>query len=229
MDTKFYSSLFEGDSVMGARLSMGLTGGDFWARVSGCRNVYRGDADGGAEGIDFSRVLAVSDIESTDVTVSGIVHEASESYLYAVRLANRAGVEEKSFGGVVRVSFDGSEELEGDFCNGILDLSVVRMSGRRVKIRWQYSAAGQKAACDKFFVYSNAGSGRVDFTEPIGTVKYARAGEYAFESAPLVAGRWYFCVGAETAEGKERLSSLAGIDITDAETGGIDSAKAGVL
>ena len=35
MDTKFFDSLYEGDSANGFKLCMGLTGGDFWARASG--------------------------------------------------------------------------------------------------------------------------------------------------------------------------------------------------
>jgi len=43
MDHAFFNSLFEGDSSNGRKLCMGLTGGDFWARITGCQNLYRGD------------------------------------------------------------------------------------------------------------------------------------------------------------------------------------------
>ncbi len=51
MEAKFFSGLFEGDCVNGIKLGMGLTSGDFWPRVNGCLDLYRGES---AYDIDFA-------------------------------------------------------------------------------------------------------------------------------------------------------------------------------
>jgi len=74
MDAKFFDSLYEGDSANGVKLGMGLTGGDFWPRVGGCQNLYRGQ-DGST--IDFENILAVTEIEEESITVPGFAgHQA---------------------------------------------------------------------------------------------------------------------------------------------------------
>ena len=80
MDAKFFDSLYEGDSANGVKLCLGLTGGDFWAQVAGCQNLYRGP---NAETIDFDTLLMVAGIDDKSLTVPIFTgHEADRSYVY---------------------------------------------------------------------------------------------------------------------------------------------------
>ena len=214
MDSKFCTGLFEGDSAGGVKLSMGLTGGDFWARVGGCRNVYRGDGGGSAEEIDFSKVLAVCDIESNAIGITGIVHEAGKSYLYALRSVNCAGFEERSLGGLEKVSFDAEGAIVGKTCNAVSDVTVERTKDSQVRISWRYCPINEQEKCVGFRVYSNGGDGEIDFSEVIGSVDYNREGIYTFQSDHLDFGKWWFCVGAVAESGYERMLPEIAIDIS---------------
>jgi len=226
MDAKFHNGLSEGDSANGVKLSMGLTGGDFWARIGGCRNVYRGNADGGAEEIDFSKVLAVCDIESNPIGITGVVHEPGKSYLYAVRSVNCAGFEEQSLDGLERVSFDADGTLIGKTCNSVLDIIVEPAKESKVKISWRYCPINEQSECVKFCVYSNGGCGEINFCEVIENIIYNRLAVYTFESDMLDSGKWRFCVGAVSAAGYERMSREITVDIDSApiaDTGDIEA------
>ncbi|MCF7956137.1 MAG: hypothetical protein K9M75_10070 [Phycisphaerae bacterium] len=213
MDAKFCAGLSEGDSANGVKLSMGITGGDFWARVGGCRNIYRSDGDGGVEEIDFSKVLAVCDIESNAIGISGVVHEAGKSYLYAVRSVNCAGFEEQSLGGLERVSFNQDGTIVGKTCNTVSDVTVDRTWESKVRISWRYCPINEQAKCVRFCVYSNGGDGEINLSEVTGSVDYSRRGVYTFESDRLDPGKWRFCVGAVSGSGYERMSPEIAVEI----------------
>lgn len=229
MDAKFHTGLFEGDSANGIKLSMGITGGDFWARISGCRNVYRGDADGGADGIDFTKVLAVCDIEVSAIGVTAVAHEADRSYIYAVRSVNCAGIEEQSLSALEKISFDGSGDIIGKMCNRVLDVRVEHVNTSKVKLSWQYCPINEQAKCVNYFVYSNGGSGDIDLSQAIGSIGYTQAGPYNFESDELVTGKWRFCVGAVSPGGFEIMSPEVAIDIDAGSIAGIDAVNAEVV
>jgi hypothetical protein len=218
MDAKFHTGLFEGDSANGVKLSMGITGGDFWARIDGCRNVYRGNGDAGAEGIDFTKVLAVCDIEANDIGVTAVVHEAGKSYVYAVRSVNCAGVEEHSMSALEKISFNENGDIIGKVCNRVLDVCVEHIDGSKIRLSWQYCPINEQAKCVNYFVYSNGGAGEIDHSKAIGSLNYTHTGPYVFESDELASGKWRFCVGAVSPEGFELMSPEVAIDI---ETGSI--------
>ncbi len=229
MDAKFHTGLFEGDCANGVRLSMGITGGDFWARVGGCRNVYRGDAEGGGEEIDFTKVLAVCDIEVSSIGVTAVAHEADKSYIYAIRSVNCAGVEEQSLSAIEKISFNENGDIIGKTCNRILDLRVEHVSDSKVRLYWRYCPINEQAKCVNYFVYSNGGEGEIDHSQAIGSLSYRHAGVYVFESDELDVGKWRFCVGAQSPEGFELMSPEVAIDIDEGSIAGIDVTNVEVI
>lgn len=229
MDAKFCTGLFEGDNPNGVKLSMGITGGDFWARISGCKNVYRGDADDGSEEIDFSKVLAVCDIEGSSIGITAVVHEADKSYLYAVRSVNCAGVEEQSLGALEKVSIDDNGAVNKKTCNGVAHVQVEQANGARARVSWQYSPINEEARCAKFLVFSNNGSGEIDFGQIIGTINHTNSKMYCWESSDLILGKWLFCVTAETIEGYGQISPEVTVDIDSKSIAGVEIANVEVI
>ena len=109
MDTKFFDGIYGGDSANGAKLGMGLTGGDFWPRVEGCCLLYRGL---GMERIDFSRILAVAGTDAIQIGPPAYVsHNSNTEYFYILRKANHCGDEEKALGAAAKVAIDADGEL----------------------------------------------------------------------------------------------------------------------
>ncbi len=225
MDAKFFASLFEGDSGNGVKLGMGLTGGDFWPRVNGCRNLYRGEEP---YDMDFDELIAVSDIE-TGTMFSNLHHLAGTAYLYALREANGCGDEQHGPGAVVRAAFDSEGDLTGPGCNEVFHVGAKQAAGRRVKLVWYYCPLEQEAVCSEFRVYGDNGSGQIDFDNALATVKYTGARVYSYVSDSLSEGRYLFCVKDVSKAGVESGGDSVEIHVTEAEPVGIDSLTVGVM
>ena len=207
MDAKFYNSLYEGDSSEGAKLCMGLTNGDFWARVAGSANLYRGNS---LEAIDFESLLAVSDVDLERVVVPAtLTHEASETYYYVLRKANSCGDEEDSLNAVVKVVFDSNGDLVETGCNNVFDVYAEQVSESKVRLIWFYSPLGHKADVAKFNVYH-------DDLELIGSCEYNGVRVYSLLVGNLTQGSYKFCIGAQDAAGIEMISRSVSIDVSAA-------------
>ncbi len=204
MDAKFFDGLYEGDSPNGVKLGMGLTGGDFWPRVEGCRNLYRG---GGPFDVDFERLISVADINAGQI-VSKSAHEAGSVYYYVLRDVNGCG-DEVQGSAMVRAVFDGEGNWIEPGCNDVFDIWAGQIPGPRVRLVWYYCPADELVECERFNVYDDNGSGEIDFENVSGTVAYQGKGLYSYESGVLSEGEFRFCVRCESVSGTE--SGLAGM------------------
>jgi hypothetical protein len=201
MEVKFFDGLRGGDSQAGVKLCLGITGGDFWSRVQGCQNLYRGES---IHGIDFENPLAVSEPDETLITVPSLIeHQAGLVYFYALRRANQCGDEERNLSAVLRVAFDEEAEFLGPCCNTIFDVAVKQVAGPKVKLSWYYTSMGQFDKPVRFKVYSDAASGVIDYLTPAGVIEYAGQGFYVFESETLSEGRYLYCIRTESKSGRE--------------------------
>ncbi len=192
MDAKFFDSLYEGDSANGAKLGMGLTGGDFWARVGGCQNLYRGPDE---NAVDFETILVTRDVDEDSIAVPGFAeHNASSSYLYVLRRANICGVEEHTLAAAVKVAFDGQGNLIEPGCNDVFALSPRQTAGPKVRLLWYYFPIAQGAGPASFNIYWDSGTGLIDYESALGSVDYSGPRYYSFETGVLSEGSYKFCV-----------------------------------
>ncbi|MCK5563804.1 MAG: hypothetical protein KAJ07_01040 [Planctomycetes bacterium] len=212
MDVKFYDSLSEGDSVKGSKLCMGLTGGDFWARIAGSSNLYRGNT---LDMISFESLLAVSETNLERVVVpASCAHDASEVYYYVLRKANGIGDEAGDLNAVVKVAFDGDGELIETGCNNVFDVYAEQVSGSKVRLVWFYSPLGHRSDVTKFNIYHDHGPVRTEALEQLGSVQYKGVRVYSILVGALSEGSYKFCIGAEDAVGIEMLSRSVQIDVS---------------
>ncbi|HIJ71600.1 MAG TPA: hypothetical protein HPP87_09600 [Planctomycetes bacterium] len=201
MDTKFFDSLFEGDSANGVKLCLGLTGGDFWTRISGCQNLYRGP---NSETIDFDTILATRQVVKDSITVPAFAaHQSLSSYVYVLRRANICGQEELTFRAVVKVSFDEQGNLIEPGCNEVFALTARQVAGPRVRLLWYYCSMGQGAEPVSFNVYWDGGTGEVDYEVASGRLDYTGPRYYSFETDVLTSDSYEFCVRAVSKDGRE--------------------------
>jgi len=204
MDTKFFDSLYEGDSANGTKLCLGLTGGDFWARLAGCQNLYRGP---NAETIDFNTILATRDIEEDSITVPGFAgHQVLSSFVYVLRRANICGYEERTFRAVVKVAFDDEGNLIEPGCNDVFTLTARQVAGSKVRLVWYYFPIGQRAGPVGFNIYWDSGTGAIDYETALGNVDYTGPRYYGFETEVLIEDKYQFCVRGIMENGKENES-----------------------
>lgn len=220
MDTKFFDSIFEGDSANGVKLGMGLTNGDFWPRPDGCQNLYGGSS---VNTIDFDKILVVVDIEEDLIKVSGFDPEPCKTYLYILRRANCCGEEEQSMAAAVKVEFDESGNLVESCCNNILSVSAEQVEGTLAQLIWHYCPIDQQAECGRFNVYWDGGSGEIDFETAICVIDYSGPGLYYHKTDQLTESKYVFCVKAisETAV-MNGLSGKVEVQIKDLVPNSID-------
>lgn len=214
MEAKFFDSLFEGDSPVGVKFGMGLTGGDFWPRALGCYDLYC-SADGISS--DVEGLVAVVDAGSASITISdSVVSQSAGEFLFLLLAVNGCGDEENGSGSVLRLKFDEVGEMVLPGSDGFLRAGAVLGAGGRVRVVWLYSPLGQSDECAEFSIYSNGGIGQVNLQEAVGTVECRGCGVYVFQSSVLDAGCYVFSVVAKSKKGIEISSSeLVSIEVSD--------------
>jgi hypothetical protein len=210
MEARFFDSLYEGDSPNGVKLGMGLIGGDFWPRITGCQVLYRGLE---IDKIDFSNILAVAEVGAYEVRPPSYVpHSSSSTYFYVVRRANGCGCQEHTLAAAVKVSIDTSGNLAEPQPNNIFEARAKQVGSNKVRLVWYYCPVKQQSPPVYFRIYYDAGIGQINYENPVATICYAGRRFYSYESDTLEASQYLFCIKAEDAAGTEN-ASLAEIRI----------------
>jgi len=187
MDAKFMTSLFGGDCPNGAKLSMGLTGGDFWPRMSQCRLVYRGQ-DGN---VDDLTICAIAQADAEEIEIKDQFLPPLTIWHFHQCLVSHCGLEsDRSMECIVRIDENG--DMMGDMPNVPIPLEAELLAGGRVKLRWRYSHAFEEVSPTCFNIYINDGSG-FDYATPSDTILYdlGKAGMFEWISQELIDGKFY--------------------------------------
>ncbi|HIJ67725.1 MAG TPA: hypothetical protein HPP51_05515 [Planctomycetes bacterium] len=186
MDTKFFDSLYQGDSPNGVKLGMPLTGGDFWPRQAGCHTVYRGqDGD-----IDYDTIQAVMESGDSQVSVANQGLPANTIWYFIRRQVSGCGLESPdSDECVVQIDADGA--MLRKMPNQPTNLTIEQVAGAKLKLQWIYSSLGQQIAPTGFKIYIDSGSG-FDYESPADTVSYSSGRDsFAWTSDALTDGQLY--------------------------------------
>lgn len=204
MDSKFFDSLYEGDSANGIKFGMGLTGGDFWPRINGCSVLYRGSA---MNLIDFTNLMVVAEMDSSEIsTPCYIPHDNNSTYFYVFRRINGCGHEEHTLAAAVKVSIDSSGELVDPQPNCVFEARAEQVDGSKVRIVWYYCPIEQQSPPTCFNVYYDACAGQIDYENPIATISYAGRRFYSYTSDVFDAGKYLFAIRVEDTFGTENVS-----------------------
>jgi hypothetical protein len=219
MDAKFFNGLFEGDSPNGAKLGMGLTGGDFWPRPGGCLTLYRGRR---WWEVDFGMIVAVGEA-GAGLIVSKAAPLAGQTCYFAVRGVSGRGEEDMSLSTMVRAVFDAAGDLQPPTGRNVIALCARQVAQSAVRLLWRYCPYHAPIPCEWFNVYSDNGTGVIDFENPVSSVACAGAGIYSDEQAAPGPGRYRFCVRRQSQAGIESgLGAFAAIDVSGSAPAGID-------
>jgi len=198
-------ALFAGQTANGFKLGTAITLGWFWARINGCRIVYRG---GSMEEIDFEHILAVVNAETSEIELPDYVpHEPGQVYFYVVRCANRCGRIERTLQAAVKVEIDSEGQLQKPRPNDVFGLSARRRQDGKNEIVWKYCPIEQASGPKEMRIYSDNGTGEIDYREPIATVAYRGRRFYRYENEQPGEGWYRFAVRAMDAVGTEYPST----------------------
>jgi hypothetical protein len=228
MDSKFFSSIYEGDCANGAKLGMGLTDGDFWPRIGGCSILYRG---GSIDSMDFSQILAVAEPQAEQISPPAhVTHSSSTEYFYLVRRANHCGDEEKTLNAAVKVAIDTDGELAEPLPNCVFEVKTAQIAGAKVELLWYYNPLEQESEPVRFNIYYDDGTGQVDYDSVLATVSYVGRRFYNWQSAALSPGRYLFAVRAEDSVGIENdCRAVIGFEVDAVSPEGVNLLSAQVL
>lgn len=194
-------ALFAGMTANAFKLGTVLTLGWFWLRVAGCSILYRGENMGA---IDFANILAMADIEDSEISLpSYIQHNNSSTYFYVIRRANNCGIQEQTLAAAVKISTDTNGELVQPQPNNIFEVKAEQMDGNKIYLLWYYCPIEQKTEPVRFNVYYDAGTGQIDYQNPITAISYAGRVFYSYKSNTLDPGRYLFAIRPESIGGTE--------------------------
>ena len=206
MDVKFFDSLYEGDSANGCKLGMGLTGGDFWPRILGASMLYRGSSMGT---IDFDQILAVTDPDTGQISVPVYLsHNSNSVYFYVIRRANSCGQQEQTLSASVKVAIDANGDLSKVLPSSIFLVKVEQIEDDKIKLIWFYSPLEQESEPVYFNIYSDNGSGQIDYQNAITKIDYKGVRFYSYTSGTLSESEYLFTIKVEDAAGMEDSSLL---------------------
>lgn len=222
MDVGFYKdALFGGMTSNAFKFGTTVTLGWFWMRLGGCSVLYRGPKIGN---VNFDCVLCVEPIDANEINVPDYLqHAANETYFYVLRRVNRCGNQENTFSAAVVVAIDANGDLVQAEPNKAFGINAQLVCGPRAKITWYYCPLNQQSKPAYFEVYSNNGTGQVDYENPLAVIDYTGRRYYCRLSEILSAGRYGFAVRAFDKAGiKEETSAIVSVDVIDSAPDSVD-------
>lgn len=213
-----YDPIHRGWSPRGVASGLLATNGFFFPRVAGGYNLYRSQPDAAEPG-DTIPVGAAGASAREILTFSWLPLAADATYAYALRSIGGGGVESAPSVRSRVVSFDGSGDPTGLQPNSVTALAVRVLAAGSFEVSWGYIPLGEEAPPVGFEVYSDGGSGIINFDTPIGTVSYVpRRSQYRFITGPHMHGAVRRCaVRTVSTEGGFADSPMAVVAIADAE------------
>jgi len=225
MDVKFLKDVLYGGMTANAfKLGTVLSLGWFWMRPQGCELLYRGES---IERVDMNNVLAVTACDVSQIsTPVYLPHKAGSSYFYVVCRINTCGNEGRCFNAVVKVEIDASGELEQPKPNNIFCAKAERVDGDKVRLSWYYCPLLQESEPFVFKLYYDAGTGQIDYEQPLATIPYEGRKYYSFRSDSLSAGKYLFAVQVEDKDANQNTGSRPlGIKIDAVQVASVDIVK----
>jgi len=144
-------ALFNGMTANAFKLGTTLSLGWFWARIAGCSALYRGC---NMEEIDFSNILAVTELDSCEISPPGyITHSSGETYFYIIRRFNSCGYQEQTTAAAIKFSIDSNGEPAEPKPNKVFDSISELKDCNKVRLVWFYCPIEQKSKPACFNIY----------------------------------------------------------------------------
>ena len=205
-------ALMSGMNPNAFKLGTVLTLGWFWMRVKGCCVLYRGVS---MNAVDFCSILAVSNADDCEIQPGSVEHNAGTTYFYLLRRLNSVGDSENTLGAAVKVSINSQGQLSCGRPNSIPSFTATQTCGDRVLLEWYYCPLNQESKPAKFNIYWDCGQGQVNYENPIAVVAYKGRVYYRYQSEPLQAGSYLFCIRTVDSNGTENNSlAQTRVDVT---------------
>ena len=166
----YYDPIHRGFTPAGIANGVCATAGFFFPRVSGGYNLYRGV--GSASAIDFNFPVGAAGAEAAEIrNFTWWGHSFETEYYYAVRAVGGGGVESEASHPAMKVPFD-DYHYAGLLPNPPSDLRVRPVAAGALEISWTYDRRNEQARPHTWFVYTDHGTGTMDYSWPVQVCGY---------------------------------------------------------
>jgi hypothetical protein len=203
-------ALFAGMTTDAFKLGTVLSLGWFWMRRAGCCALFRA-AD--METINSANILLVAEQNMQTVSPPNYLpHSSDSTYFYLVRNYNIFGRQERTLLAAAKVKIDSDGELAPPQPNKIFAWAAKQVNGNKVQLAWFYCVLEQKSQPIRFKIYSDNGTGQIDYENPLTTIAYKGRRFYSYQCDASGQAANLFAIRAENATGIQD-NSLAIISI----------------
>ncbi len=171
MENSLYRhALFAGQTREGFLLSTALTLGWFWSRRKITTVLFR---KASIQSPDSGDAITVANEDADMIaTPEWIEHAHRTSYVYLIRRFSRTGRLEKTTHASAKTFFNQQGDLTEPVPNRIFAVTAHIEKPNTVSLLWFYSPLDQKTKPTGFNIYSNEGTGDINFQEPVISVLY---------------------------------------------------------
>lgn len=181
--------------------------GRWWTRIRGGHNLRR-RSDRTVPTL-ADPIIARSDAATATMqTPTRIGHANDTNWIYMITAVGAGGVENEDRRNIREVVINAAGTLVGSLPNKPTGIKVVPKSNGSFDIYWQYNPKLHGAAPTSFKVYSDSGTGTIDYVTPVATVTYdAEIQSYSANSGVLAGSTdtaVLFVVRAVVASGEEK-------------------------
>lgn len=211
METRFLrDALYSGMTSNAFKLGTVLNLGWFWIRTDGCCALFRGKS---VEGVDFDNILAAGAVDCEQIGVPDyFAHNNDTEYFYVLRRINGCGQQEYTLSASLKVSIDGDGDIAEGRPNCVFDVSAERVSDDAVRLFWFYCPLEQRKKISCFKIYSDGGTGQIDYESALGVIDYKGRRFYNYSIDSLDEGKYLFAVRSESEDGIDD-GSLAVVEV----------------
>lgn len=194
--------------------------GFLWARPDGLATLRRWS--GTKYPVPYMPELVGHEPEAaTSVTsATGATYANDTVYWHIIERFSPSGIAAPAYLEDAVATVWGTSGYVGAVPNTPTHVRVVQVAGPKAMLTWQYNPVREQVTPATFEVFSDAGTGTMDWTTVVASVDYvAGITSYAWRSGVLAAGGRQYSVRAKTAGGVYSLAPLVG----DLYIGGVGS------
>jgi len=200
MEKRFLrGALFSGMTSGAFKLGTVLSLGWFWMRTDGCCALYRGES---IDRMDFDNILVTGAADCEQIAVPDyLAHNNGTDYFYVLRMINGCGQQEYTQSASVKVSIDADGDIAKSEPNCVYSVSAEQVSFDAVRLLWFYCPLEQREKISRFKIYSDGGTGQIDYESAPDVIDYKGRRFYSCRVDSLDEGKYLFAVRAESEDG----------------------------
>ncbi len=192
--------------------------GFYWPSISHGHRVYRGT--GGLGNVDWTTPVGFAQADAESIALSGLGHDASARYTYAVRpVAGNGWLEAPDVSNTCEFETDASADWLGNRPTPVEWLDAIVEAGGKIDLSWSWRTPYGGAAPEEFALYCST-SPYITPGAPEATESFVSDGGYSHTFCLTDGQSYWFAVTTRKAGVESHLSAVIGPYVADAAAPG---------